>query len=313
MSHTPEQILANLKTALPAIAKNIKDGWDNIQSLGIKTNSSVTLPIWNCNLDVNEGGRWAGLTPKLAGDVDAESDKEEEDEAIKAKEEEVTKKGKKRAAETEQGTKDEAKPKKKAKGVEGKALITEPSTPAKSKPKAAVVPPAAAVSSPASKPKSDPTTISNPITKKKKSRASIVDIAPVPEQVAAVAETKPADGPSPKKKKSRASVSDAASIPQQVADVPASKPAAGSTSSVVPTTSPSIPETKLLTEKVKKTKQPKAADDDAGKVTKESTPLTKDELKQKRGAGEKKKEKVVKARGGKSVKDGVIGKKPAQG
>ncbi|KDQ25503.1 hypothetical protein PLEOSDRAFT_31764 [Pleurotus ostreatus PC15] len=61
LSQKPTQILANIKTALPAVISAIKDGWDNIQSLHIKTNSSVSLPIWSCSLDDESGGRWDGL------------------------------------------------------------------------------------------------------------------------------------------------------------------------------------------------------------------------------------------------------------
>jgi len=51
MSQKPAQIIDNIKMALPAIAKVIPGGWDNIQSLHIKTNSSVSLPIWSCSLE----------------------------------------------------------------------------------------------------------------------------------------------------------------------------------------------------------------------------------------------------------------------
>jgi len=60
ISQTPSEILANLKSALPAIAKKIWGGWENIQSIHIKTNSSVSLPIWMCSLDDSGGGRWGG-------------------------------------------------------------------------------------------------------------------------------------------------------------------------------------------------------------------------------------------------------------
>lgn len=52
-------ILDNLTVALPAIVKNIKDGWDNIQSFNIKTSASVSLPIWSCKLGRGEGARWS--------------------------------------------------------------------------------------------------------------------------------------------------------------------------------------------------------------------------------------------------------------
>jgi ribosome biogenesis protein UTP30 len=58
LGNTPEQIFENLQTALPAIVSRIKDGWDNIQRLDIKTNSSTSLPIWTCQLGDVAGGRW---------------------------------------------------------------------------------------------------------------------------------------------------------------------------------------------------------------------------------------------------------------
>jgi ribosome biogenesis protein UTP30 len=58
MLQKPSQIVENIKTALPAIARAIPAGWDNIQSLHIKTNSSVSLPIWSCSLEDTEAGRW---------------------------------------------------------------------------------------------------------------------------------------------------------------------------------------------------------------------------------------------------------------
>jgi len=53
-SHTLAQTLSNISTAIPAIAAHIPGGWDNIQSLMLKTNTSVSLPIWCCSL----GERW---------------------------------------------------------------------------------------------------------------------------------------------------------------------------------------------------------------------------------------------------------------
>ncbi|KAG1906788.1 ribosomal protein L1p/L10e family-domain-containing protein [Suillus fuscotomentosus] len=61
LSHTPEKILDNMKISFPAIVKNIKGNWDNIQSLHIKTNSSISLPIWTCELGDATGGRWDGM------------------------------------------------------------------------------------------------------------------------------------------------------------------------------------------------------------------------------------------------------------
>src|SRR5271154_4915428 len=61
LSQTPSEIIANLKSALPAVVSHIKGGWDNIQSFHIKTDSSASLPIWTCSLDDGENGRWTGL------------------------------------------------------------------------------------------------------------------------------------------------------------------------------------------------------------------------------------------------------------
>ncbi|KAI6027455.1 ribosomal protein L1p/L10e family-domain-containing protein [Pisolithus microcarpus] len=82
LSQTPKQILANVQTALPAIASRIKDGWENIQCLHIKTSSSISLPIWSCELSTEAEGRWAGLTIDEPEDEDGltASESEEEDE-----------------------------------------------------------------------------------------------------------------------------------------------------------------------------------------------------------------------------------------
>lgn len=60
--HSSAQLLRNLSAALPHIVKNIRENWDNVQSIHIKTSSSASLPIWTCGLDEEEGGRWDGLT-----------------------------------------------------------------------------------------------------------------------------------------------------------------------------------------------------------------------------------------------------------
>ncbi|KAH8826784.1 ribosomal protein L1 [Flagelloscypha sp. PMI_526] len=46
LSHSPDQLLDNLTTALPVIVSNIKDGWSNIHAIHVKTNDSPALPIW---------------------------------------------------------------------------------------------------------------------------------------------------------------------------------------------------------------------------------------------------------------------------
>ncbi|KZT28800.1 ribosomal protein L1 [Neolentinus lepideus HHB14362 ss-1] len=126
LSQKPSQILDNLKSALPAIIKRIKGEWDNIQSLNIKTSTSVSLPIWSCDLGAEEGARWDGL---VAGEESDEVEMEVDEIVPSPKG-----KGKKRAAEPEPV--EELQPKKKAKAggaakpakpavVEGKAFTAE--------------------------------------------------------------------------------------------------------------------------------------------------------------------------------------------
>lgn len=95
---TPSQILDNLKAALPAVVQRVQGGWENVQSFNIKTNSSVSLPIWSCNLGQGEDARWADATAVDAGGAEegasgsgGESESEEETEKKVSK-------GKKRAA-----------------------------------------------------------------------------------------------------------------------------------------------------------------------------------------------------------------------
>ncbi|GAW09262.1 u3 snornp-associated protein cic1 utp30 family protein [Lentinula edodes] len=79
-SQPAAQVVANIKTALPAIAARVNGGWDNIQGLGLKTSNSVNLPIWSCSLDDTDGGRWAGLTVEDEEDEDESPGEEDEDE-----------------------------------------------------------------------------------------------------------------------------------------------------------------------------------------------------------------------------------------
>ncbi|CAL1713526.1 unnamed protein product [Somion occarium] len=125
LEQEPEHVLANLKAALPHVIKAVKDGWDNIQSLHIKTSSSTSLPLWSCTLGDVEGGRWDGLTAPddVVMSEDEESDGESEDEMDVEEEKPAKKtlakakasaevKGKKRSADDEAV---EDKPKKKVK------------------------------------------------------------------------------------------------------------------------------------------------------------------------------------------------------
>ncbi len=46
---TAEETVANLLAAAPAAAELV-GGWDNVLSVGIKTSTSVLLPVWNAPL-----------------------------------------------------------------------------------------------------------------------------------------------------------------------------------------------------------------------------------------------------------------------
>lgn len=100
------------------IIQHIKDGWDNVQSLFIKTNTSVSLPIWTCNLDDTKEGRWDGLTAEAeeeqggSGDGESDSDADPMPE-VKRQSADLNAKGKKRVS--EEDNEDEEKPNKKPK------------------------------------------------------------------------------------------------------------------------------------------------------------------------------------------------------
>ncbi|KAG5222577.1 ribosomal protein L1p/L10e family-domain-containing protein [Salix suchowensis] len=75
--------------------------WDNIQSLHIKTNSSVSLPIWSCSLDDESGGRWDGLIADAEALSEGEVDGSEDggsDAEVAEEVQDKGKKGKKRVA-----------------------------------------------------------------------------------------------------------------------------------------------------------------------------------------------------------------------
>ncbi|KAF8192176.1 ribosomal protein L1p/L10e family-domain-containing protein [Pholiota molesta] len=177
MSQTPSQIVDNIKTALPAIAKAIKGNWDNIQSLHIKTNSSASLPVWSCILDDTEGGRWHGLQAEADDDEDVEMDGEDngsEGEEEKPKKAAVSK-GKKRPSSSDEEEEVEDKPKKKSKAADGtksdkaKASST-PANPTKSaKKKISRLPEVASSDSPAASGKVAKSSLSKDEMKQKRS------------------------------------------------------------------------------------------------------------------------------------------------
>ncbi|KAK0222134.1 ribosomal protein L1 [Armillaria fumosa] len=351
MTHTPAQILANLKVALPVIAKRISGGWDNVQALSVKTSTSVSLPIWSCSLGDKEGGRWEGLNV----DPDAEGSGEgDDDEAMvvdkpASKEPKSPSNGKKRAAADDE-PEEISKPKKKTKGVEGKsvpepskagkekALVTEDSPPKKEKVRAAT---------------SSVTEVAADSSKKSEAPAPKDSVPPVTKPTPS-ADVPSTSGVSKKRKKPKAKASSDASVP-----VPAPGPSPASETQklekVSEITQPvkkdegtgtkqakkqkgvnkeidtlSTADSDAKSEKIspkeivapsapapvdgpskkdKKRKRAKSAGDGVAKATIDS--LTADDLKEKRSAapGEKKKDKVVKAKRSKSAKNEIIGKK----
>ncbi|KAK0503680.1 ribosomal protein L1p/L10e family-domain-containing protein [Armillaria luteobubalina] len=341
MTHTPAQILANLKVALPVIAKRISGGWDNVQALSIKTSTSVSLPIWSCSLGDEEGGRWEGLNV----DSDAESSGEgDDDEAMvvdkpASKEPKSPSNGKKRAAADDE-PEEISKPKKKTKGVKedsppkkekvkittssatevaadslkkSKAPAPKDSVPPVTKPTPCVDAPSASgvhkkrkkrkfkASSDASVPVPTPAPVPvlvpvpvpepSPVSETKKSEKKVSEITqPV----------KKDEGTGTKQAKKQKSVNKEIDTPSTANSGTKSEKATVAASASAPLDGPS--------KKVKKRKMAKPAGDGVAKATTDS--LTADDLKKKRSAapGEKKKDKVVKAKKGKSAKNDIIGK-----
>ena len=65
-SQTIKHTLENITVALPHIIAHIPDGWNNVQSLHIKTSQSVSLPIWTCDLGDGDDARWR--IPQVSAD-----------------------------------------------------------------------------------------------------------------------------------------------------------------------------------------------------------------------------------------------------
>ncbi|VDB90263.1 unnamed protein product [Peniophora sp. CBMAI 1063] len=296
LTHTPSQVLSNLQTALPAIAKVVKGGWDNIQSLNIKTSSSAALPIWTVELGES---RWKAGEERTDG-----SDVEEADVEMKEVEK---KKGKKRAAES---VEEEGTPAKKVKSADGKkakvTAVTESSqddsTPAKKKRKQASD---FIDSSPAPAPS---TSISANVPDKKKKKKST--------STAPASEVPPPDTPAV------ASMDEAdveSSDPTLVEPVLAKKEkkkkrkSAAAEESLVEAAAAVVEDVQPPSKKSKKTKEGKEKDvkekEPAEPAPTPAAPMTPKEKKEKRaaGGGEKKKEKVLKGKKS-AAKEGVLGK-----
>jgi ribosome biogenesis protein UTP30 len=120
MSQTPSHILENLQTALPAVANAVKGGWDNIQNLAIKTNSSVSLPIWSCTLNMTESKSNSLQTEDAEEEEDVEKEEEEEEEEEeKALKVQASRKGRKRVTDSDEEIGGAEKPRKRSKATDG--------------------------------------------------------------------------------------------------------------------------------------------------------------------------------------------------
>ncbi|TFK93303.1 ribosomal protein L1 [Polyporus arcularius HHB13444] len=255
LSQKPEQVLANLETALPEVVKHIKGGWDNVQSLFIKTNSSAALPIWQCDLGMEAGGRWEGLVASAEDEVmkDAEDDEMDVERAPITRSQ-----GKKRTA--EEAEKDEEKPKKRTKAAvkpsETKpappAAATAPLTAAKGKGKAVEASPASAA---------DPAPATSEPAKKKRRKSAV---EPAPSVPAVVTDESP-DTAGDKKRKRRKS--------QVVAAAQASAEPTPSTSQPAASAEPDAA-TPVKKEKRKKARASLAAAAEAAATAAKADPVT---------------------------------------
>lgn len=244
ISQKPEHILDNIRTALPAIIGRIQEGWQNVQALHIKTNTSAALPIWNCDLGSSEGARWDGFEVESdRDDVHEDAEEGSEDEEVeKAPVERVSQgKGKKRTSDDQEATASE-KPTKKAKKADGQKK-------AASKEKKPI---------PAEEPSPTP---------------------PAPVLIKAKATANKKESPPSKEFEKETPLS-----------LSGGKPTPGKKSKIAMKSSKGAPTEPLTPAKPS---------------------ITQAELKQKRSSNvaEKKKEKLSKTAGGKSVKDGLLGKK----
>ncbi|KAI6147230.1 ribosomal protein L1, partial [Pisolithus tinctorius] len=345
LSQTPKQVLANIQAALPAITSHIKGGWDNIQCLHIKTNSSVSLPIWSCELSDEVGGRWAGLTMDESEEEDGSTDEgesEDEDE-MSVDEAEIPsrsptppppKKVHKKSSFSTAAPAAEGQPPKK-KGTQSAPSAATPvatDQPPKKKEKSTKVSWDRAERS--NKPSSPPpATISHEevktkrgadIGEKKKEKVVKGRVSKSPKDALLgkkAGESSPAapalaDQPPKKKEKPAKRAGDATE--QSNKPSTHSPVAAVGPSEVKTTENADVVEKKEKVVKGRKSKEkpPKIAGDQTEQSNRPSSPppvatISQKEVKSKRSAdvGEKKKEKVVKGRTTKTPKDTLLGKK----
>ncbi|KAI8986271.1 ribosomal protein L1p/L10e family-domain-containing protein [Trametes punicea] len=262
-SQKPSQVLENLQTALPEVVKHIKGGWDNIQSFFIKTNSSAALPIWQCHLGADAGGRWDGLVAGASEDGDEETDNVEEsgsegDMEVDKPATVVKGKGKKRAAEVAEAEGEREQPKKKAKPA------VELSVPGEVKGKTAEPAPTTTVSTSASEPtqkkrrKSTVDPVIAPATEPKLAQIAQEDQGEVAPEAAA-----PPSGPATeekkrKRRKSRAAADANAALAAAASSPKRTDPAPAASEPVQLTEAPSAATSSGGAQPAKKEKRKKA-------------------------------------------------------
>ncbi|KAL1692024.1 ribosomal protein L1p/L10e family-domain-containing protein [Schizophyllum commune] len=348
ISQKPAHLLDNLRTALPAIVARIKGGWENVQNIHIKTSSSTSLPVWSCDLSEEALGRWGGGVKDADVDMDASEEDEgsNEEEDAEMDEAPVTRaKGKRRAeAEVEE---EPAQPKKRAKisdkptsktaanPTSKSADTTAPKTKkprskagataaTKPKPSAATEPPATTDAAP-----QDDAAPSAPPSKKRKAKKgdAAEDVSAPPAEASAKKGKKDkTDKAVGKVKEAKAPASDAPVAAESVEKTKKVKKGSEEEASPAPKKSKAAKAVapakdveapakvqapaKKVEAPTKKSKAAKESPKKAEAPAKAADAEVDFKKKREGKTGEKKKEKVAKARPGKpSAKEGVLGKK----
>ncbi|WRT65237.1 uncharacterized protein IL334_002180 [Kwoniella shivajii] len=84
-SSSSSQTLSNLLAAIPSVVSNVPEGWENILSIGIKTSSSVLLPIWSSklsgrfeNTSSNSDSNFNSKKSSTKGDIEMDEQEQEQ-------------------------------------------------------------------------------------------------------------------------------------------------------------------------------------------------------------------------------------------
>ncbi|KAF7373440.1 hypothetical protein MSAN_00553700 [Mycena sanguinolenta] len=292
-THTPAQILENLRLAIPAVVGSIKGGWDNVKSLLVKSNNSAGLPVWTAEL---------GGEDTLADDQASD----DEEDGMEVDEPKPKGKGKKVAPPpADDDDSDDDAPAKATKKRKGDPIASPGAKKSKSSapdpPKSKPSPPTPASAAKKAKGKAAAEDVPTPASADKKSRRARLHLL---HRTAASKKTK---------------------TPKSKVDAPAPVPSPSGGKKAKADKAASSPDKPM--EKPGKTEKPGKAEKEKPAAAPTPAPsLTADELKQKRAGkpGEGKKEKVAAVKtkaplkgilkGGKggSAKEGVVGRKRAQ-